>query len=79
MMINRVNMTISAIAHPGNAFFSGSSVMADAGSDGEGAGALNPLMEIGGGAGGAVRPLTAMDGGGVSTGNPVTVVIILLH
>ena len=78
-MINRVNITISAIAQPGKAFFSGSSGMADAGSEGEGASALTPVTETGGGAGGEVRPLTAIDGGGVSVGNPVAVAIILLY
>ena len=78
-MINIVNMTISAIAHPGNAFFSGSVSIADTGSDGDGDGACTPVTETGGGAGGAVRPPTVMDGGGVSVGSPVTASIILLY
>jgi hypothetical protein len=81
-MITRISITISAIAQPGNAFFSGSTGMADAGSAagaGAGASACNPLTETGGGAGGKVAPLTVMGGGGVSSGNPVTAAIILLY
>jgi hypothetical protein len=76
IMINIHDITINAMAHPGNAFFLGSSETADAGSDGDGA--STPFTETGGGAEGKVTPLTETDGGGVSAGNPDTAALIIL-